>query len=295
MYLVVGATGMVGGEVCRLLAGSNAAIRALVRRTSDPERTAALARDGVELAVGDVRDPATLKAACHGVRAVVSTASCTLSRQPGDSIDTVDRQGQLNLIDAAEAAGVEHFVLISFPSVDLEFPLQSAKRAVEDRLRRSRMAHTILQPTCFMEVWLGPALGFDAANASARIHGSGVARTSWISFRDVATFAVSALTSPRAINQTIQLGGPDALSPLDIVRDIERRLGRPFIVEHVPEEALRAQFEAASDPLQRSFAALTLYYAKGDVIDMSDAQRMLPIPRLTSVREHFQSMLGMAG
>ena len=177
-------------------------------------------------------------------------------------------------------------MLISFPPVDIEFPLQSAKRAVEDRLRRSRMTHTILQPTCFTEVWLSPALGFDAANAQVRIYGAGTSRTSWISFRDVASFAVAALTGSRATNQTIRLGGPDAMSPLEIVREVERLLGRPFTVEHVPEEALRAQFDGSSDPLQRSFAALMLYYARGDVIDMSDAQRMLGLPRMTSVAEY---------
>ncbi len=286
MNLIVGATGLVGGEVCRQLAASGSATRALVSRTSSPERIAQLTQDGVETAIADVTDPPSLRAACRGVTRIVSTASSTMSRQPGDSIDTVDRQGQLNLIDAAEAAGVEHFVLISFPPVDIEFPLQSAKRAVEDRLRRSRMTHTILQPTCFTEVWLSPALGFDAANAQVRIYGAGTSRTSWISFRDVASFAVAALTGSRATNQTIRLGGPDAMSPLEIVREVERLLGRPFTVEHVPEEALRAQFDGSSDPLQRSFAALMLYYARGDVIDMSDAQRMLGLPRMTSVAEY---------
>ncbi len=60
-----------------------------------------------------------------------------MSRQEGDSIESVDRQGQLALIDAAAAAGVKRFILVSFPSVEVDFPLQSAKRAVEERLRRS--------------------------------------------------------------------------------------------------------------------------------------------------------------
>jgi NADH dehydrogenase len=71
------------------------------------------------------------------VTALITTASSTLSRQDGDSIETVDRQGQLDLIDAAEAAGVRRVVLISFPPVALDFPLQTAKREVEARLQRS--------------------------------------------------------------------------------------------------------------------------------------------------------------
>src|SRR5438309_720744 len=85
----------------------------------------------------------------------------------------------------AEAAGVERFILISFPKFDLDFPLQSAKRSAEQRLRSSGMSYTILQPTFISEVWLGPTLGFDAVGGTARIYGAGQNRVSWISVYDV--------------------------------------------------------------------------------------------------------------
>jgi len=178
MNLIVGATGILGSEICRCLAAEQMPVRALVRGTSAPDKVAALEALGAELVRGDLKNPRSLSAACSGVRTIVSTASSTLSRQEGDSIETVDRKGQLDLIAAAEEAGVEHFVLISFPNVDIDFPLQRAKREVEDRLRRSRMTHTILQPTFFIEVWLSPGLGFDVAQASARIYGAGRAKIS---------------------------------------------------------------------------------------------------------------------
>jgi NADH dehydrogenase len=186
-------------------------------------------------------------------------------------------------------------VLVSFPGIDLDFPLQTAKREVEDRLRASRMTHTILQPTCFDEVWLSPGLGFDVAGATAQVYGGGQNRTSWISLHDVAQFAVAALDAPRAANATIKLGGPEALSPLDIVRLAERITGRPFTVSHVPDDALRAQYETATDPLQRTFAALMLYYARGDVIPMGETLRVLPVPPLRTVYEHLQSNLLQSG
>jgi uncharacterized protein YbjT (DUF2867 family) len=197
MNLIVGATGMLGGEICRLLLEQGQAVRALVRETSNSEKVARLRGLGAEVVRGDLKDRASLEAACRRASAVISTASSTLSRQEGDSIESVDRQGQLNLIEAAEAAGVKHFVLISFPSIDISFPLQSAKRAVEDRLRRGRMMYTILQPTFFTEVWLSPALGFDPAHATAQIYGGGHNKISWISFQDVAKFAVTALGDER--------------------------------------------------------------------------------------------------
>jgi NADH dehydrogenase len=239
--------------------------------------------------LGDLKDRTSLGRACAGVDTVVSTASSTLSRQEGDSIESVDRQGQLALIDAAESARVKHFVLVSFGSFDLDFPLQSAKRAAEERLRAGRMRWTILQPTFFTEVWLSPALGFDIARGTAQIYGNGQNKISWISVQDVAQFVVAAIDSPRAANSVIRLGGPEALSPLEVVSLAEETIGTPITVQHVPEEALRAQYGAATDPLQQSFAALMLNCASGDVIDMTETLRLLPVPPLRSVQQHLRA------
>ncbi len=290
MNLIVGATGILGSEICRLLADKGEPVRALVRATSNPDKVAQLKALNADVAVGDLKDRRSLDAACRGVRAIISTASSTLSRQEGDSIESVDQAGQLNLVDAAEAAGVKHFVLISFPNVDIDFPLQRAKRAVEGRLQRGGMSYTILQPTFFTEVWLSPALGFDPKNAKAQIYGSGSRKISWISFQDVAKFAVAALDPRLAPNAIIKLGGPEALSPLEAVRLAEQVVGKPIEVQHVPEEALRAQHGAAADSLQQSFAGLMLYYADGDVIEMADTLRTFPIQPLKSVRAHFQGV-----
>jgi uncharacterized protein YbjT (DUF2867 family) len=288
MILIVSGTGALGMEACRLLAERGEPTRALVRASADAGKLAELKRLGAELATGDLRDPVSLRAACQGVRAIISSATSVHSQDPANSIETVDRQGQLALIDAAEAAGVQHFVLVSFPPTNAEFPLQSAKRAVEDRLRRGKMSYTILRPTFFSEVWLSPALGFDPANGKAAIYGAGNNKTSWISFRDVAACAVAALNNPKASNATIELGGPDALSPLEVVRLAEGLVGKPVEVQHVPEEALRAQHAAATDLLQKTFAGLMLYYADGDVIDMTEARRTLSVERFRSVREYFE-------
>jgi uncharacterized protein YbjT (DUF2867 family) len=152
----------------------------------------------------------------------------------------------------------------------IEFPLQAAKRAVEGHLKHSGLSYTILQPTFFMEVWLSPALGFDAANGKAQIYGSGQNKISWISYRDVAKFATDSLDNPSARNAVIELGGPESLSPLEVVRIFEELQGRAFEIQHVPDEAPFEQRKAAGDPLQQSFAGLMLYYSAGKVIDMRE-------------------------
>jgi uncharacterized protein YbjT (DUF2867 family) len=285
MNLVVGATGSLGSEIVKLLADAGKPVRALVRPTSDQKKVDQLQTLGAEIVSGDLKDRPSLDAACRGISAIISTASSTLSRLEGDTIRTVDHEGQLSLVDAARAAGVAHFVLISFSGMNVEFPLQTAKREVERHLKESGMTYTILQPTFFMEVWLSPALGFDAAEGTAQVYGSGQHKISWISFQDVAEFAIASLDNPAARNAVIKLGGPEALSPLEVVKVFEKQSGRPFTVQHVPEEQLRAQKEGATDSLPQSFAGLMLAYAQGNVVDMRATLQKFPV-RLRSVGKY---------
>ena len=289
MILVVGATGLVGGAVCEKLARRGEKVRALVRATSSQERTAALQSCGVELCVGDLKDPDSITAACRGVDAVISTASSTSSRLAGDSIESVDLGGQLNLVNAAKNCNVERFLFVSFRrSSALSFPLDDAKEAVEKAI--AALNFTIIQASWFMEVWLSPALGFDYANATARIYGPGTAPISWVSYRDVAEMCAVALRHPAAERTTIEFGGPEALSPLDVVARFERIGGRPFQLEHIPESVLRSQFEAAADSMQKSFAALMLGYLQGDVINMAPVVKTFGIG-LSSVDDYARSVL----
>ena len=87
----------------------------------------------------------------------------------------------------------------------------------------------------------------------------GTSPVSWVSFPDVAESA-TVLRNPAAERRTIEFGGPDALSPIEVV-PVSNRLVAPFKVEHIPDETLRAQFEGATDSLQKSFAALMLAYS----------------------------------
>jgi len=291
MVLVVGATGLVGNEVCLRLLGRGERVRALVRPTSSTDKLEALRSAGVELAVGDLKDPASLAAACGGVDAVISTASSTLTRQPGDSIQSVDADGQLSLVAAAKRANVERFVFVSFRRPRISFPLADAKLAVENAV--ASLNFTVIQASWFMEVWLGPALGFDYVNATARICGPGTSPISWVSFRDVAEMCAVALRHRAAERKTIEFGGPEALSPLDVVSRFEQIGGKPFRLEHVPEAALLAQMEQATDPLQKSFAGLMLGYLHGDAIDMASVIETYGI-QPGSVSEYARSVMGKA-
>jgi NADH dehydrogenase len=238
-----------------------------------------------------MKDPRSLEALCEGSRAIISTATSTLSRREGDSIQTVDLEGQLALVEAARRAGVEHFVFISFPPSPLSFPLQDAKREVERALMASGMPrYTILQPTYIAEVWLSPVVGFDYPHAQARLFGTGNGKLNWISFEDVARSATRALERPRAWNAILQLGSEEALGQLDVVRLFEERSGRPWTLSYLPEQTLREQLDAAMDPLQRSLAAMMLHVALGGPIDPTPAIEALEF-RPRPLRDYVERVL----
>jgi uncharacterized protein YbjT (DUF2867 family) len=293
MHLIVGATGALGSEICRLLRARGDAVRALVRTTSSPERVEQLRALGAEIVTGDLKSRASLDAAVRGVETIFSTATALASQQPDDSFDRVDRDGQIALIDAARAAGVGRFVFVSVLALDANSGFASAKADVEQHLQASGLAWTILQPSCFMDVWLTPHVGFDAANATAAIYGDGTSEMGWVHSRDVAKVAVAALADPSTRHAIVAVVGPERLTQRQVVQIFERIGGRPFQLNEVPAAALQAQFAAAAHPVEKAFAGLMLRAAAGD-------PPVTPVPLVrqqatTTVTAYARESLGAAG
>jgi uncharacterized protein YbjT (DUF2867 family) len=291
MILVVGATGVLGSEVCRLLAASGKPVRGLVRTTSNPEKVGQLKDYGIELVQGDLREKSSLVEACQGITAVISTASAMPRSYQVDenNLKSVDTDGQMNLIDASVTAGVYQYVYISF-TADNDFPLRNAKRTVEAYLKESNLIYTILRSGYFMEAWLGPGVGFDVANAKVRVYGAGEKQISWISYRDVARFAVDSLDNPEAVNATLALGGPEALSQLAVIKIFEEMGGRQFEKQFVSETTLAEGQMASNDPMQQSYYGLMRWYAQGDPIEMDAIIEAFSF-ELTSVQDYAQQVL----
>ena len=292
MILVVGATGILGAEICYRLRARGLEVRALARQTANSVTLNALREAGVHICWGDFKDVDSLRDACHGVDVVISTASSTFSRQAGDTIETVDRQGQMSLIAAARAAGVKHFTFVSIPhNLVRESPLTRAKAEAERALADSGMGYTILAANFFMEIWLSPALGFDYAQRKVVLFGDGRALTTWVSYRDVAEFAVRSHLTPQARNRTLEVGGPHDLSPLEVVKIFEEVSGAPFERQFVPEEALLAQLDSATDPYAETFAKLQLECVHGCPMNSSETLRLMPM-ELTSVAQYAAAVCG---
>jgi uncharacterized protein YbjT (DUF2867 family) len=148
------------------------------------------------------------------------------------------------------------------------------------------MQWTILQPTAFMEVWLGPQLGWDHVAGRAVVFGSGKYPVPWISVGDVAEHAIRALDDPRLANVDLPLGGPQALTPQEVVRIFAQESGRRYTTRHVPR-ILPSLFTPLVELFHEGFASgmsMGAQTSRGDPID-SPLQRELELS-LTTVREY---------
>jgi uncharacterized protein YbjT (DUF2867 family) len=269
-------------------------VKALVRTTSDPAKIKHLTNLGVSIVQGDLRNKEIFPELLEGVTTVIiSVSSIPFSYKAGENdVHSVDETGMISLIDASETAGVKHFIHTSFSkNIDLDFPLRNAKRFVEQHLRKSRMDYTILRPGFFMELWLSAATGFDALNGKVNICGTGTNPVAYISYKDVAKFAVESVSNRNSRNVILELGGPQNISPLDVVSIFEEVLHRNIEVKHIPVDALQTQFNIADDAMQRSFSGLMICIANGDAIDMKEILKGFPV-ELTSVRKYIQSLFG---
>jgi uncharacterized protein YbjT (DUF2867 family) len=233
MILVAGATGMVGGMIVDGLRARGERIRALVRSADSAEL---LQARGVDTSLGDLKDRASLDRACAGTEMVITTAN-SASRGGSDTPESVEEQGNRNLIDAARAAGVRQFVFVSALGSDLNspVPLLRGKAIAEQYLRESGLTHTILLPNLYLEIWCPNIVGRAAiAGEPVTLIGEGRRRHSMISAQDVAAFAVAAAGNERAHNRVLVLGGPEAVSWHDVIATHERVQGRPIEVRYLP-------------------------------------------------------------
>jgi uncharacterized protein YbjT (DUF2867 family) len=284
--LIVGATGFVGGDIALKLKREGHHVSALVRGGSRHSGSRKLQDAGIEIVEGDLTKHETLASSCHGAEIVITTAT-SMPTGADDGLRRVDSEGTLALIDAAGRQGTRRFVYTSYSgNIEEDCPLRTAKRDCEARLQASGMEAIVLRPSYFMEVWLSPALGFDPVNGRAQIYGSGDAKVSFISAFDVADFAVAAaVKSYQQKNIVLELGGPQPLSQLDSLLLFEQALGKKIEANHIPVDALRAQHQSV-DPLQKTFGALMLGYASGDVILDAEANAQAHGVSLTSVADY---------
>ncbi len=204
LVLVAGATGRTGKLAVQQLATRGYKVRALVR--DEGKATKAEFPAGVQVVKGDVRDPASLKAALKGVKFVISAigAGGGPNPTPGNGADDIDNLGVANLAQAARAAKVRHLVLVSSAAtshyadypVPFMRPILAAKFKGETALRASGVSYTIVRPGGLVDEAGGKAavdfLQGDTANGR-------------IPRADVATACIEALGRKSALGKTFEI------------------------------------------------------------------------------------------
>jgi len=202
--LVAGATGQTGVLIVRQLQQQGYHVRALVR---DPEKARGQLGPDVDYVQGDVKDAATVNAAAAGVQAVVSSLGARGKDGP-DRPEMIDYHGVRNLVDAARAARVRQFVLISSRGVtDKNHVLNRMfgnvlvwKLEGENYLRASGLAYTIVRPGGLLNEPGGKG-EIVLEQGDKPVGGRGL----FIPREDVATLCVEALEHPEAKFRTFEV------------------------------------------------------------------------------------------
>ena len=232
--LVVGATGFLGGKILRLLQQDDAiSLRAMSRREAQSG-----ARGTVEWVRGDMMDPASLRAALHGMDVVVSSANGYMK----ESIET-DFQGNRNLIEAASRAGVKRFVFLSIVACEAapRTPHFHAKKVAEDLIKASGLPFVLVRAPAFLD----QSNDYVAEGVRAgRFYAVGDKTTRWsyVLTDDLAACLAKAATYPggEIANQTIDIGWRDgAKSQKELADLIVQVTGKRLSVWVVPWSLLR--------------------------------------------------------
>ena len=281
--LVTGGTGFVGPHIVSALRDRGHDVRALVR---EPGRGTSLEELGAELAVGDVTDATSLQAAVAGCDAVVHLVAI-ITGKPAD-FERVMTQGTRSLVEAAKAAGVRRFVLMSALGTSEEtkdlVPYYRAKWAMEQTVHASGLEHVIFRPS-FVFGRDGGALPQFLKIARLApvtpIVGPGTQRLQPIWVDDVAAYFAEGVERPEAANRTFELGGPDTVTWNEFWARAKRALGkggRPSI--HLPFALMRLQASVLellpSPPVTRD--QLTMLAAGDNVVSNSDAVDTFGLP-----------------
>ncbi len=232
--LLVGATGTAGRATLDALVADGHEVVCFARSTADL---------GVEVRVGDAGDPVSLASDGFRGEAFDTVVSCIASRS-GTARDAWDVDCGVNvvLLEAAQAAGVGQFILLSAICVQkpmLEF--QHAKLAFEAELVRSGLTYSIVRPTAFFKSLSGQ-LDRVRAGKPFLVFGDGLLTACKpISDRDLGLFIAQCVNDPSRANQILPIGGPGpAITPLDQAAALSRMLDRPVKVKRVPVALISA-------------------------------------------------------
>jgi uncharacterized protein YbjT (DUF2867 family) len=270
--LVVGGTGMLGGQVVTALLERGKQVRALVRPASNASR---LEQADVEIARGDMMDPPSLARAMDGADAVITTAAGYTRHSKGDT-SKIDTTGNRNLADAAATAGIRRFVLTSILTCDQtpQVPHFWHKKLAEDRLEQQGVPFVALRPGAFLD--MVTRMGGDPfAKGRLMWFGSPTVPLTFILTQDLAGYLADAVDAPGVDGNRIDIGWDRPVSMREVAQISGRLLGRDIRVRALPAGVINTASAVAGrfSPMVRDMGAMMGWFQTGRYVADPSRQR----------------------
>lgn len=243
--LVTGAAGYVGNNTVRRLVQLGKPVKALVRDTGKAKMRLADVWDKIEVVKGDVTDRQSLREAMRDVSAVIHLVAIAIEKGAA-TYEDINFQGTINVVDAAEAAGVKRFINMSQngASSSIEYRFLRSKGKAQDYVASSGLRWTAVKPSAIF----GPQDEF--FNSLARLVqvtpvvfpliGGGTAKFQPVSVDDVVEAMVRSLDDDGTIGKEFELGGPEVLTLGEIEQRILKALKTSRVMVPAPVGLLRA-------------------------------------------------------
>ncbi|MDE2857738.1 MAG: SDR family NAD(P)-dependent oxidoreductase, partial [Chloroflexota bacterium] len=146
--LVTGAAGYLGNQIVKKLVALGHPVRAMARRPAKAQLRLREVAAGIEIVEGDVTVPASLSPVMENVEAVIHLVAIAMEKR-GQTYEAVNFQGTVNVIDAAQAAGVKRFINMSQNGArsDLPYRFLASKGRAQEYVAASALQWTALRPS----------------------------------------------------------------------------------------------------------------------------------------------------
>lgn len=234
-YVIIGATGKIGKELLRYFSAAKIPVKAVTRDVSKAAQLPFVTWEQADLA-----DRGSLERVLAGAQSVYLASSF--------ANNLVELEA--NLIEAGKKSGIEHIVKISTISAspDSEFIIPRLHYQAEQQLKESGLHWTIIQPSGFMQNWLGDLS--QTVQRERKIYAAtGDGGLSFMDARDIANIAYIALTDgDKHYGKTYQITGGKAINYFEVAAAITKVINEPVMYIPLTEDELRKRMQNKGMP-----------------------------------------------
>ena len=279
VILSYGATGSQGGPVAHKLLGAGHTVRILTR---DPAKVQGLA--GAQVFQGDLADPDSLREASRGAEGVFLHIPFFTER-PDDGLTYAK-----NAVAAAADAGVKLLVWNAsgeIPPVRGANPAFDMRLDILDVVTGSGIPYVVLQPTAYMENFLGPWTREEIVRENTFAYPTPLAvKMQWLATEDVGAFATYAFAHPELAPLNLHISGPERLNGEEVAQRFSRALGRDITFRAMPAEEFGQKLDAVFPGMGQGAAqGYALAYEKPEMfsskVDIAGALGQIPVDLTT--------------